>query len=367
MKKMALMLALALAASGTSCAALAEQAELSKLQQAEAQYEALERGSEGRAVRDLMQRLSELEFYSGDVDDKFGPGMASAVRRFNVQHGLGNSEVASVQTQELAFSQSARRRMTCQPVISAVSLEMYEGKPVFSIKAYNPQESDITFLSVIYRCYDINGAELTASGSGASAIGHEPKFAKLPNIELKCGEMKDLRSEGAFDLSAYPGVNRVEAALYCYQTSSEMLVVPECYFEWVSSDGRVTGTAAENEKAISSYNRTAEQDAKALRFLLGANFEYIFAYESARYGLPCGLYITEVTEGGCCDRAGLKAGDVITSIAGVKMDFEEALYMVKGQMEPDVEYALEYTRGDQSSASTISWSESGSADAGKAE
>ena len=90
--------------------------------------------------------------------------------------------------------------------------------------------------------------------------------------------------------------------------------------------------------------------------------EYIFEYESAKYGLPCGLYLVEVGEGGSCARAGLQAGDVITALAGVKLDFEEALYLVKAQMQPDIEYALEYSRAGQLSGTTLSWSESNPVD-----
>ena len=61
--------------------------------------------------------------------------------------------------------------------------------------------------------------------------------------------------------------------------------------------------------------------------------------------------------GGVLSASGLQAGDVITSIAGVAMDFEEALYIVKAQMEPNVDYAMEYWRSGQTYSTTISWSQ----------
>lgn len=329
--------------------------------EAAAEYRELERGDEGEDVQALMQRLADLGYYTSDVDDIFGQGMARAVLLFNAQHGLGNSETASVQTQQIALSQDAQARAPQPPVIRSVALEQYEGKPVFSVEVYNPQEADITFLSVIYRCYDASGNEITAMGADPSAIGSEPKFAKYSGIAIGCGESVNLRDVSAFDLSAYPGVSRVEASLYCYQAGSQMLVMPERYFVWVGSDGTSTGTSAD-QVAIALLNRTVEQDTLASRFALGAKVEYIFAYESARYGLPCGLYLVEVAEGGSCARAGLQVGDVITALAGVKLDFEEALYLVKAQMQPDIEYALEYSRGGQLSGTTLSWSESNPVD-----
>ena len=68
------------------------------------EYRTLERGSDGEDVQALMQRLADLGYYTSSVDDMFGPGMARAVQLFNAQHGLGNSEVATAQTQQMAFA-----------------------------------------------------------------------------------------------------------------------------------------------------------------------------------------------------------------------------------------------------------------------
>ena len=102
------------------------------------EYRTLERGSDGEDVQALMQRLADLGYYTSSVDDMFGPGMARAVQLFNAQHGLGNSEVATAQTQQMAFAQTAQARAAQPPVIHSVTLEQYEGRPVFSVEVYNP-------------------------------------------------------------------------------------------------------------------------------------------------------------------------------------------------------------------------------------
>ena len=379
MKKGALLLALMLAASGAGSVAVADQADTAAQttpeataqadaaetdaaqvtqapDTADAQYQALERGAKGEDVRALMQRLYDLGYYKSDVDDTFGKGMARAVRLFNVRCGLGSSEVASVETQQLAFAANAPVYDIMPPRITGVRLEQYEGKPVFSITAYNPQESDITFLSVIFRCYDANGAQIYATAADASQLTNEPKFGKYRDIKLASGETLDMSTLTSFDLSAYPGVSRVDVAVYCYQAGRDIMIVPESYFTWVSSDGTTTGNEI-SQSAIALRNRTSEQDKQASRFDLGISTEHVYAYESDYYGVPVGMYLNSVEPSSIAANAGLQAGDVITAIAGIPLDFDEALYIIKAQMEPGVEYALDYSRAGVTNTTMISWTE----------
>lgn len=384
MKKGALLLALMLAASGAGSVAVADQADTAAQttpeataqadaaetdaaqvtqapDTADAQYQALERGAKGEDVRALMQRLYDLGYYKSDVDDTFGKGMARAVRLFNVRCGLGSSEVASVETQQLAFAANAPVYDIMPPRITGVRLEQYEGKPVFSITAYNPQESDITFLSVIFRCYDANGAQIYATAADASQLINEPKFGKYRDIKLASGETLDMSTLTSFDLSAYPGVSRVDVAVYCYQAGRDIMIVPESYFTWVSSDGTTTGDEI-SQSAIALRNRTSEQDKQASRFDLGISTEHVYAYESDYYGVPVGMYLNSVEPSSIAANAGLQAGDVITAIAGIPLDFDEALYIIKAQMEPGVEYALDYSRAGVTNTTMISWTETDDAE-----
>ena len=384
MKKGALLLALMLAASGAGSVAVADQADTAAQttpeataqadaaetdaaqvtqapDTADAQYQALERGAKGEDVRALMQRLYDLGYYKSDVDDTFGKGMARAVRLFNVRCGLGSSEVASVETQQLAFAANAPVYDIMPPRITGVRLEQYEGKPVFSITAYNPQESDITFLSVIFRCYDANGAQIYATAADASQLTNEPKFGKYRDIKLASGETLDMSTLTSFDLSAYPGVSRVDVAVYCYQAGRDIMIVPESYFTWVSSDGTTTGNEI-SQSAIALRNRTSEQDKQASRFDLGISTEHVYAYESDYYGVPVGMYLNSVEPSSIAANAGLQAGDVITAIAGIPLDFDEALYIIKAQMEPGVEYALDYSRAGVTNTTMISWTETADAE-----
>lgn len=353
MKKLALLLALMLLA--LPCCAMADDADMTATGEA-ATVREMVRGDSGDDVKALMQRLADLGYYTSKVDSQFGPGMARAVKAFNAQCGLGDSETATAAMQELVFAENAPIKTAMPPVIKAVALEEYEGKPVFSVTAYNPQESDIVFLSVIFRCYDAEGERIYSVPAESASIGTENRFGKYHDIEIACGQESDLRSVQAFDLSAYPGVARVEASLYCYQAGNKVVVVPEGSFGWVSSDGTGASVSA-TEDAIQMFNRTAEQDGLAQNFTLSAEVRQMYAMDSEYYGLPAGLYVAQVLEDGVLAAAGIQAGDVITSIAGVSLDFEEALYIVKAQMQEGVSYAMEYVRGGEKAQTTICWGE----------
>lgn len=65
-------------------------------------------GSEGEMVRQLQQRLKELDYYTGEVDGQYGSGTREAVRFFQYQHGLENDGVAGQQTLAVLYSNQAK-------------------------------------------------------------------------------------------------------------------------------------------------------------------------------------------------------------------------------------------------------------------
>ncbi len=69
----------------------------------------LKPGVAGDEVTRLQQRLSELGYYTGEVDGAYGPGTQTAVVLFQQQHGLQDDGIAGEQTRQLLYSQSAQR------------------------------------------------------------------------------------------------------------------------------------------------------------------------------------------------------------------------------------------------------------------
>jgi putative serine protease PepD len=65
-------------------------------------------------------------------------------------------------------------------------------------------------------------------------------------------------------------------------------------------------------------------------------------------GLQQGATLGEVTSGGAADKAGLKAGDVVTAINGKAIASGDALVAAVRSHRPDDEVTITYTRGGKS-------------------
>ena len=70
-------------------------------------YALLQWGDSGDAVSALQKRLKELGFYNGEADGVFSDDMVATIKLFQVSAGMEETGVASVELQELAFSEYA--------------------------------------------------------------------------------------------------------------------------------------------------------------------------------------------------------------------------------------------------------------------
>lgn len=68
----------------------------------------LKPGVAGDEVTRLQQRLSQLGYYTGEVDGAYGPGTQAAVLLFQTQHGLDADGIAGEKTRTLLYSQNAQ-------------------------------------------------------------------------------------------------------------------------------------------------------------------------------------------------------------------------------------------------------------------
>lgn len=76
--------------------------------QARLDYETLAVGAEGRQVRAMQQALTELGFYSGVVDGKFGAGTISALKAFQKRNSLRETGIALPELQKMLYEQRVR-------------------------------------------------------------------------------------------------------------------------------------------------------------------------------------------------------------------------------------------------------------------
>ncbi len=70
-------------------------------------YAVLQWGDTGEAVRALQVRLSELGYYDGNPDGVFSDDMVATVKLFQRSAGMEETGVATIELQELAFSENA--------------------------------------------------------------------------------------------------------------------------------------------------------------------------------------------------------------------------------------------------------------------
>lgn len=86
------------------------------------------------------------------------------------------------------------------------------------------------------------------------------------------------------------------------------------------------------------------------------DYRYTPEYASQR-GWPEGAYVSKVTEGGPADKAGLKAGDIITKINDVEISTSLELTRQLFKYSPGEEIKVTYFRNDQTAESKTSLAE----------
>ena len=66
----------------------------------------LRSGDSGSGVKVLQQRLTELGYYSGTADGKFGSGTVKALKAFQKKNGLSQDGVCGAQTRTVLFGEN---------------------------------------------------------------------------------------------------------------------------------------------------------------------------------------------------------------------------------------------------------------------
>ena len=96
--------------------------------EAQARYERLATGSQGAKVRALQQALTELGFFKGAVDSKFGTETMAAVKAFQKQNGLRETGVVMPEMQKMLYEQRVRNTRNARVYVA--TLPPVEGWPM---------------------------------------------------------------------------------------------------------------------------------------------------------------------------------------------------------------------------------------------
>ena len=95
----------------------------------------LKSGTAGDEVTRLQQRLKDLGFYDGDVDGRYGPGSAEAVRLFQAQHGLTADGLAGSETLNAAYAQNAQQFLPTPEPSAAGATPLKKGDKGDAVRA----------------------------------------------------------------------------------------------------------------------------------------------------------------------------------------------------------------------------------------
>ena len=112
----------------------------------------LKNGVQGEEVSALQARLTELGYYSGEIDGQFGPGTREAVRWFQEQNGLGADGVVGSETRALLASAQAQPAPTAtpEPLLTAAAAMPYEpdGMPLL-VNREHPLPEDYACVELV--------------------------------------------------------------------------------------------------------------------------------------------------------------------------------------------------------------------------
>jgi serine protease Do len=114
------------------------------------------------------------------------------------------------------------------------------------------------------------------------------------------------------------------------------------------------GFAMPSNTVINTYNQLIGPEHKVVRGSIGITFQPDLPSAVGRvYGFKSGVLVSSVPAGGPGDKAGLKAGDIITSIDGRNIkDGDDLVNEIAGR-KPGTTVQLGYLRGGKSQTATV--------------
>jgi serine protease Do len=114
------------------------------------------------------------------------------------------------------------------------------------------------------------------------------------------------------------------------------------------------GFAMPSNTVIGVYNDLIGPEHKVIRGSIGVQFQASLNPAVQRvYGFKSGVLVNQVTPKGPADQAGLKAGDIITTVDGKPIKDGDALVTDIAARKPGSTVHLGYVRGGQTSTSTL--------------
>jgi serine protease Do len=114
------------------------------------------------------------------------------------------------------------------------------------------------------------------------------------------------------------------------------------------------GFAMPSNTVIGVYNDLIGPEHKVIRGSIGVQFQGVLSPAVQRvYGFKSGVLVSAVTPHGPADQAGMKGGDIITSVDGKSIKDGDALVTEIAARKPGTSVHLGYLRNGQEAAATL--------------
>jgi hypothetical protein len=208
---------------------------------------------------------------------------------------------------------------------------------VLRMELLNSGDTGIGEFGLALAFYDKNGERFYALGNTQEGYLEEVSYwYYAPSETIQAGAT--YKTEDSF--AAYLDASRVDIAIRYYQRQSgEYVNIPESQWIWYSTEGGVVV-----DYPSQSYYLDPSSDLYSVIADVNIGYEYYLLddYNAAFYGYKQGgEWITEVEVGSIADTVGLKAGDLVLSVDGVKPTEDY--------------YAVEYAMAKIAKGKSIDW------------
>jgi hypothetical protein len=185
---------------------------------------------------------------------------------------------------------------------------------VLRMELLNSGETGIGEFGLALAFYDQNGERFYAYANTLEGYKDEVSdWYYTPSETIKAGDTYG--TEDSF--AAYLNASRVDVAIRYYQKESgEYVNIPESQWIWYSTQG---GVVADNPSQSYYLDPSSDLYSATADINIGYGYYLLDNYNAAFYGYKQGgEWITEVDVGSLADTAGLKAGDLVLTVDGVK-------------------------------------------------
>ena len=238
----------------------------------------------------------------------------------------------------------------------SVSVLTYDGTTYQATIVGVDEDNDIALLKI-----DASGVTpVTFGDSDSMAVGDTVYAVGNPLGELEftmtSGMISALDRTITTSDGTDSGINmfQIDAAVNAgnsggpvYNTSGQVIGIVTAKYSSSGVEG--LGFAIPVNDAVAIANDLMKNGTVTDRAQLGITLQAIPSSAAQYYNMPDGAYVNSVNSGSCAEKAGLKAGDIITAINGVSVTTMEQLNRVKNQFTAGQTITLTIYHGGVSS------------------